>query len=556
MELYLYTLPIVLAGLLQGGYFVYTSAILNVVMLIGIIVCVMKNKKVYLAFNMNLLSIFIVCLMYFLTALWGIDSGMSLMGGVKFLLLLLWFLLIAGKKDRKERLIETLPVLGACMTLFSFVMMQFSIFEKSVSVAGRLAGFFQYPNTYALFMLICLIIAVDKLNWDKIDWLWCAYAGIAVFGIIMSGSRTVLLLMLVLGAWYCVKRKLPGKVLMMAAGGCAVLVVLLWSTGVGKEVLIRVFSTNGSTFWGRLLYMKDAAGMILTHPFGLGYYGYHYLQTSCQTGVYSVVSVHNELLQLLLDVGILPAILFYGMLVKSCISKNVSGRNRLLLLIVILHSLFDYDFQFLVIGMVVILLLEDENVKEIPISWFTRICSLFAAIGVMAVSYRTGLSDYYYMKNMPQKALKTYQGNTEARIELLKKADTVKNMKRISDKIIEENSKVAVAYSARAQVCFAGGDMEGYIKNKLIAIQIAPYQYEEYEDYLDTLAYAEGEYLKDKDTKSAQECVKRANTIPGLLNDVKEKTSSLGWKINDTPTVLLSHEKLELIKEMEKKINE
>ena len=159
MELYLYTLPIVLAGLLQGGYFVYTSAILNAVMLIGIFVCVMKNKKVYLAFNMNLLSIFIVCLMYFLTALWGIDSGMSLMGGVKFLPLLLWFLLIAGKKDRKERLIETLPVLGACMTLFSFVMMQFSIFEKSVSVAGRLAGFFQYPNTYALFMLICLVIA-------------------------------------------------------------------------------------------------------------------------------------------------------------------------------------------------------------------------------------------------------------------------------------------------------------------------------------------------------------------------------------------------------------
>lgn len=245
-------------------------------------------------------------------------------------------------------------------------------------------------------MLICLVIAVDKLNWDKIDWLWCAYAGIAVFGIIMSGSRTVLLLMLVLGAWYCVKRKLPGKVLLMAAGGCAVLVVLLWSTGVGKEVLIRVFSTNGSTFWGRLLYMKDAAGMILTHPFGLGYYGYHYLQTSCQTGVYSVVSVHNELLQLLLDVGILPAILFFGMLVKSCISKNVSGRNRLLLLIVILHSLFDYDFQFLVIGMVVILLLEDENVKEIPISWFTRICSLFAAIGVMATNKWIG---NYYVDN-------------------------------------------------------------------------------------------------------------------------------------------------------------
>ena len=142
MELYLYTLPIVLAGLLQGGYFVYTSAILNAVMLIGIFVCVMKNKKVYLAFNMNLLSIFIVCLMYFLTALvGGLTSGMSLMGGVKFLPLLLWFLLIAGKKDRKERLIETLPVLGACMTLFSFVMMQFSIFEKACQLQEDLQDF-------------------------------------------------------------------------------------------------------------------------------------------------------------------------------------------------------------------------------------------------------------------------------------------------------------------------------------------------------------------------------------------------------------------------------
>ena len=442
------------------------------------------------------------------------------------------------------------------MTIFSFIMMQFSVFEKSVSVAGRLAGFFQYPNTYALFMLICLIIAMDKIELQQIDWLWCFYAVISLFGIIMSGSRTVLLLMIILGIVFCLRNRMSKKILIAIAGIVILLIVFLWITGLGKTVIIRIFSTNGSTFWGRLLYMKDALKIIITHPFGLGYYGYHYLQTSYQTGVYSVVNVHNELLQIMLDIGIIPAILFYGILIRSCISKNVNRRNKIILITIILHSLFDYDFQFLIIGMILILLLDDDKRKEISISWLTKICSILVATGIMIVAGMTGMSDIYYMKSMPGKALKMYSGNTEARIELLKKADTVKKMKKISDKIIKDNQSVSIAYSARAQVCFADGDMEGYIKNKLIAIQNAPYQYDEYEDYLQTLAYAEGEYLKNDDLKSAQECVERAESIPSLLNEVKLKTSRLGWKINDTPTVVLSHENLKLIKEMEMKINE
>lgn len=556
MENFFYILPIVIAGILQGGYFVYTSAILSVGMFIGITIYVLKRKKIYLALDINLAVIFVVCLMYFATALWGIDSGMSLIGGVKFLPLLLYFILIGGNANRKENLIQMLPVLGTCMTIFSFLMMQFSVFEKNVSVAGRLAGFFQYPNTYALFMLICLIIAMDKIDLKKIDWIYCLYIVIAVFGIIMSGSRAVLLLTIVWGIAFTIRKKIKkrGLIIIMAAG--ILLVALLWVTGVGKDVIIRVFSANGSTFWGRLLYMKDAVKIIIRHPLGLGYYGYHYLQTSYQTGVYSVVNVHNELLQLMLDIGIIPAVLFYGILIKSCISKNTNIRNKSILILIIIHSLFDYDFQFLVIGMITILLLDTGNVREVSISWLTKMSAVFVTIGITIVACITGLSDFYYMKNMPGKSLKIYHANTEARIDLLQKANTSRKMRKIANKIIKDNQHIPVAYSARAQVCFAEGDMEEYIKNKLIAIQMAPYQYSEYEDYLQTLAYAEGEYLKNNDMKSAQECVKRAESIPKLLNNVKLNTSSLGWKINDTPTVVLSHENLELIKEMEKKVNE
>lgn len=556
MENFLYIFPIVLAGILQGGYFVYTSAILSVVMLMGITISILKRKRISLILDINFIAILVVCLMYFITTLWGIDKGMSLMGGIKFLPLLLYFILIGENKNRKEKIIELLPLLGTCMTIFSFLMMQFPVFEKSVSVAGRLAGFFQYPNTYALFMLICLIVAIDKIDLKQVDWLWCVHIIVSIFGIIMSGSRTVLLLMIALGLLVCVRDKTLRKILIIMVGFGSFLIAILWFTGLGKEVITRIFDTNGSTLWGRLLYMKDSLKIIVSHPFGLGYYGYHYIQSSYQTGVYSVVNVHNELLQLMLDIGIVPAILFYGVLIKSCISKNINTKNRIILISIILHSLFDYDFQFLVIGMTVMLVLDTGNLKEISISWLTKIFTVFIAAGVMVMTWTIGLSDFYYMRGMPNKSLELYHRNTEASIELLQKADTVKKMEKISNNIISDNQYVSLAYSARAQVCFANGDMEGYIKNKLTAIQKAPYQYSEYVDYLKTLAYAEGEYLKENDIKSAEECVKRAKSIPNLLNDVKLNTSSLGWKINDTPTVVLSSENLELIKEMEMKINE
>ena len=61
-------------------------------------------------------------------------------------------------------------------------------------------------------------------------------------------------------------------------------------------------SFGASTFLGRILYVQDALPLILKHPFGLGYYGYYFIQQSVQTGVYTVVNAHNELIQILLDV--------------------------------------------------------------------------------------------------------------------------------------------------------------------------------------------------------------------------------------------------------------
>ena len=64
MESYLYILPIVFVGILQGGYFVYTSAALSAIMLIGITFYIIRNKKIYVPWDINIMAIFIVCIMY------------------------------------------------------------------------------------------------------------------------------------------------------------------------------------------------------------------------------------------------------------------------------------------------------------------------------------------------------------------------------------------------------------------------------------------------------------------------------------------------------------
>lgn len=545
--LYYYCIAlIIIAGIIGGGYFISVSGVLSCI-LIGILICtIIKKNKIKIACDINLMAFFVLVLAYFLTALWGIDTGMSLVGGVKFFPLLLFFLVISCLEEEKNKIILLLPTLGTVMTIFSFLMMQFPSLKKYGTVSGRLAGFFQYPNTYALFMLICVILVRYYLKDNLKDWLYVGYMVIDIVGILMSKSRAVTGIFFLVVIFWVIKTK-NKKLISLFLISCILIVLMLCRIGIND---------NLSTFWGRLLYANDALKIIISHPFGMGYYGYYFVQSEYQTGVYSVVNVHNELLQLMLDIGVIPAVLFYTAIFKSIVSKASSERDKLVLIVIAAHSLFDYDFQFLIIGFITILFLKVSNVKEVSISALTKGISVITATGILIVSFKIGVADYFYLRGEPEKSIKYYKSMTMSQIELLQETDSVEKMNKIATNIIEHNTYVPVAYSAKAQVMFAQGNMEEYLKYKLNAIKLAPYQYDEYEDYLKTLAYAEGEYVNNGDRKSAESCVNRAKAIPDMLEKVREKTSWLGWKINDIPQVKLSYENLQLIEEMEKKINE
>ena len=116
---------IIATGMLGGGYFVSVSA-LAVIFLMGVLFYRMYyEKKVTAAWDLNMLALTVLVFAYLIVSFWAVDSGMAILGFVKFLPLLLFYVLVSGQKDERQRMISVLPMLGCLMTVFSFVMMQF-----------------------------------------------------------------------------------------------------------------------------------------------------------------------------------------------------------------------------------------------------------------------------------------------------------------------------------------------------------------------------------------------------------------------------------------------
>ena len=551
-------LPIALLGMvgcIGGGYYVFASAILGIVLSVILVLQLWKTKQYKIAVDGNIASLLVIVLGYLCTGIWAIDSGMAIYGFVKFFPLILWGLYICTHLEYREYAIHVIPYIGSLMTLFSALMMQFEVFKSWVTVAGRLAGFFQYPNTYAMFMLICMVISIHELEETK-DYGNIFNVIMAVIGIAMSGSRTVYIMFGVAVLIILIRKKNIRKTLFMiiAVG----IVVIILEKVIGRGIILQRItgiSMSSSTLLGRLLYWKDALPVILKHPFGMGYYGYYYIQQEIQTGVYSVANVHNEFLQLMLDIGVIPAVVVFGNFIRSIV-KAENNRNRSVIAIIVIHSVFDYDFQFMFIWMVLVLFLDFHNLKCGKIPIFTRVCLGMGTIGVSILSIIIGSSDLLYLHGDTKLAVKVYEGNTQAQIALLTDVQSTEAMEKQAEKIIQNNAHVAVAYSALARSSFSKGEIDDFIKYKLTAIKLAPYQYDEYVDYLDTLLYCADEYLEKGELESAKTCVLRAVQIPELLQAVENKTSDLSWKIKDIPQVKLSHKNLSKIEEYQSKINQ
>ena len=532
---------LLLCPFLFGCFFPWGSALVSFVLIVllllllrGVLLCSTRSASFLAALS--------IVIFHLGGMLWGTDRGMALVGAVQFLPLPLFVLLLEQyAPNRRLTLLRRMPYVASAMVVLSFLLSRIPSLEGWFLVAGRQAGFFQYPNTYAIYLLFALVLVLfgPPLRFGRLPWVL-----LLTLGIVLSGSRIVFFLLLAVFLVFLLTEKSKhSRLSVLVLVGILLLGSVLYALLTGSRDSIGRFLTaslTSSEFLGRLLYARDAVPVILRHPLGLGYTGFRCLQGSFQTGVYSVQHVHNELLQLLLDVGWIPTVLFLWALWRGLRSREGGICRKMLLAVLLLHCLLDFDTQFVSIALLLFLVLDTDPQaqKPLPSGGIVRHFSAGMLTLLALLSLWLGSASFLYYLRTPSAAVRIYPAYTAALLDLLPDASE-QELEPLADRVLQLNQSAALAHDAKARIEFSSGSFSGMYEHKLAAIRLAKYHMPEYLDYFDTLIYSYQLYQQNGDQASADRCLSLIGEIPGMLEEVDRQTSRLGRMIKDQPELTL-----------------
>lgn len=506
------------------------------VLLIGYLLWKTKREQsIRFYWNNTTISIMVLVGMYALSTLWAIDSGVAWLGFLKNLPALLFLLVILQEKERAAKLATTLPYIVSILAIISIGAMYIPAMESKFSVAGRLAGFFQYPNTFALLLLVAELVLFQKIKYRIYD--YATYV-ILLVSILLTGSRTVFILtVLANGCMILAAKNKKVRIWGLIAVASVLLGISIYviAFGGGNTLgrLLKI-SLSESTFVGRILYYIDAFPVILKSPFGLGYLGYYYVQQSVQTGLYSVRFIHNDFLQIMLDVGWIPCIMLFVAIIKTIFNRKTELYRKVILSVIVLHSCFDFNLQFISMIWVLLLFMNFEDGKEIVWKKQRKWIGV-SAITAGIISIYCGVALVLCQVEKYELSLRLYPWNTQAATMYLAELEDIEEAGTVADKILNRNEYVTLAYSAKARQAYSNGDFGKMIQYKNELLKKAPYQYAEYEDYCYMLINGIQMYTNAGDLESANVCKQELLAVPDKLEEAKHKLSRLGKKIKDQP---------------------
>ena len=554
---------LIISILCGGGFYTFIYGAAGIAEAALLSLYVYKKKTLRIPWSGFGLAIAVCGVFSILVPLWAVDGVMAWDGTVRMITVGLFFLLIMqeGPEISSFRRItkDFLHIISAVTVIISLILSLIPATRDYVLVSGRLGGSFMYPNTYALFLLVSMIAGLAVISGKikhKSSRLGLALdicsVALCLVGFVLTGSRgaflvafIILVLALIIGAV-----RLSSKSAKILCGGVAV--ALLLCIGIGAFFLFNkgVDPIRLSTMWGRMLYDIDALRIIASHPQGLGYYGYYFIQGSMQSGVYSVVNVHNEYLQLLLDLGVVPGLFLFGTLVVKLVkairdkSENRQGISvPLIITAVALHSFIDYDMQFLPMVMIALLMITDgdtasERVRNVDIKVPGQIG--FAVLAIIAVVFfgKMGLCDLMYVSGHSEAALAITSEHTMALKDIMISSDDETAL-LAADSVLSHNKYDTISNLIKARTFFSEGDIQRFIEYERKAMETSPYDISIYEEYLTLLDYVVDQYVEMGDMDSAAYAVRCMQEIPEELERLRDRTSPLAFMIKDQPQLSL-----------------
>lgn len=514
-----------------GGYYAFFCALADVFLVVLLLIAVLRKQQFTISKSFAAVTVTLITLLYLLTKFWAVDKTMSLYGFVKLLTPFLWMLNFwqVDSEDR-PKLLTCLPPAATVMTVAGFSLGQItSLHTRFFDNLGDLHGMFEYANAYAIYLLIAVIIALCKPKKSK----WKAVAdyvmaAVCCVGIYLSNSRAVMLLtagivalLLLDFLWKRLhdkkaKRAFVGAVLIVAIAAVAV----GFGTGLVQKLYDKVMADG--PFVERLVFWHDSFLYGIRHPFGKGAFAFYYVQPQIQSAFYYVIDVHNDYLQMLVEIGLLPTLCFIALIAKHLFSKSTPLMNRMIVFALALHCFMDYDFQFMAIFVIFVMCLDFPREQMLTVK--SKLIPVLITAVVLVFSYVLGLSSYYnYVGN--QLKSNYYYKNTSAMVLILQSINDQQAGYELANDILANNDQVFEANYVLSNIYSANERYEEAFEQMELVLKKNPRNIDNYEAYIDLCATAVSHYEATDDTATAKYYLQQIADIPQRLEELKANTN-------------------------------
>ena len=568
--------------LLSGGFYDYSAMVLGALLVAAFFWVLSGRNGVWHYISMPVIFI----LWQLPVSIWAIDRYQTLAGLLRLFPLIIWMLLCSqsGIIERR-RIMSFIPCSGAIMTLAGIASYITGIFRDRMWMADRFGGTFQYANTCALYLLLGIIMITDNILIERADpkhgdlsklfSLRHIVLAILISGLLLTGSRSILIIAIIWGIYKSVRERAVRLPFVIIAGISAALGGLYAYITGNMQNIGRIFTSlsYSSTFFGRLLYMKDGIKIILKHPWGLGYRGYYYVQPLYQNGVYNTRFVHNDYLQAALDVGLVPALLLFIWLAVMIIRGRIVKGCREMLAVILISSFFDLHMQYELILMIALLCFDlsgeltgqragegtatGRKAKELSLGKLTDLflgcrfgrytniqrtedkvisCLIFVAFAVLTIPFAA------YRLGVYELSLRFFAHDTETQIGILSMTDDAERARNVAMDVIRHNRYIPAAYRHLAFTAMMSNEYESVLDNMDEVVRLNRYDLKDYELYDTMLDGIESAVLSGQsvvETDKSYELLERVEStkeeLPLRLKALEETTDPLAYKLRDVP---------------------
>lgn len=463
----------------------------------------------------------------------GIDRGGAYEGAAWMLSVLIFALLLRQwSPEQRQSLCGQLPAMGAVMVLLCIAGRFVPALRRMLYENGRMAGPFQYANTFAVFLLVCLVLYHDRE--PKLS------GGVALFvyavllaGIAGTASRGTLALLLLWLLYITARRRwsraLAGGLAVIAAGSLLFLVL-----GRVPRLVQRMTEADPfTTLTGRLLYWKDGIRVLWQHPMGVGRLGWLYLQGMVQSGAYNVRFVHNDLLQLALDYGIVPAAAALYFVIRRLAGAPI-GRQAAWILVV--HSLFEWDMQFQFVLFLLLLLLSQQTPAREAKKHFYLPMAVLA--GLTALILPIGLADLLAGTGQLQAAHGVNPWDTDIAVRWMLEQPALPQAAAAAQRILAGNIYEETSWRVLAEAAAGKGQYETAMAAMRQAVVLRKYDQQTYDEAMQKCLTALDNGV------SAETVCEQMTWLVGKMQQTAAETDPLARFLPEQPDLSFSEELL------------